>query len=59
MRDVIEDKLSVSMSHGGLGHMQNRWGFSYTQPTHTLKKTDKEEQTDFQQKLDELKKRIR
>lgn len=56
LRDVIEDRFSVIMSRGGVGHMLKRWGFSYTRPTYTLKRANKAKQEAFIQQLDTLKK---
>jgi transposase len=30
LKEVIEDKFSVTMSRGGVRHMLKRWGFRYT-----------------------------
>ena len=58
-KEVLEDRFSVTMSRGGIGHMLNCWGFSYTRPTYTLKRADKKKQASFTQQLDALKKRLR
>ena len=58
LKEVIEDRFSVTMSRGGIGHMLKRWGFSYTRPTYTLKRADKKKQEAFTQQLDELKKTL-
>lgn len=57
LQEVLEDKFSVSMSRGGIAHMLHRWGFSYTQPTYTLKKADSEKQANFQRQLTVIKKK--
>ena len=44
LKEVLEDRFSVTMSRGGIGHMLKRWGFSYTRPTYTLKRADKKKQ---------------
>ncbi|WP_431029988.1 winged helix-turn-helix domain-containing protein [Lysinibacillus sp. LZ02] len=59
LKEVLEDRFSVTMSRGGIGHMLKRWGFSYTRPTYTLKRADKKKQEAFTQQLDALKKRHR
>lgn len=56
LKDVLEDRFSVFMSRGGIRHMLNRWGFSYTRPTYTLKRANKAKQEAFTQQLDALKK---
>lgn len=58
LKNVLEDRFSVTMSRGGIRHMLNRWGFSYTRPTYTLKRADKKKQAAFTQQLDELKKTL-
>ena len=58
LKEVIEDRFSVTMSRGGIGHMLKRWEFSYTRPTYTLKRADKKKQEAFTQQLDELKKTL-
>jgi len=56
LKEVIEDKFSVTMSRGGVARMLKRWGFSYTQPTYTLKKADHKKQEAFVQELSLIKK---
>ena len=58
LKEVLEDRFSVTMSRGGIGHMLKRWGFSYTRPTYTLKRADKKKQEAFIQQLDALKKTL-
>ncbi|MEH7463646.1 winged helix-turn-helix domain-containing protein [Bacillus thuringiensis] len=56
LKEVIEDRFSIMMSRGGVSRMLKRWGFSYTQPTYTLKKADKKKQEFFQRELSLIKK---
>ena len=32
LKEVLEDRFSIIMSRGRIGHMLKRWGFSYTRP---------------------------
>lgn len=53
---TIEDKFAITMSRSGIGDMLKRWGFSYTRPTYTLKRANRQKQEAFQQELDMVKK---
>lgn len=56
LKQVIEDKFSIVMSRGGIGDMLKRLGFSYTRPTYTLKRANRQQQEAFQRELDMIKK---
>ena len=58
LKDVLEDRFSVIMTRGGIGHMLKRWGFSYTRPTYILKRADKNKQRTYIQQLEALKKTL-
>ena len=49
-------KFSVTMSRGGICDMLHRWGFRYTRPTYTLKRTNPQKQKEFQQEMELIKK---
>ncbi|MFJ5621680.1 winged helix-turn-helix domain-containing protein [Peribacillus loiseleuriae] len=44
------------MTRGGINLMLKRWGFSYTRPTYTLKRADKNKQESFERQLKVIKK---
>jgi transposase len=56
LKHVIEDKFAITMSRSGIGNMLKRWGFSYTRPTYTLKRANRQKQEAFQRELDMVKK---
>ncbi|MDQ0162561.1 helix-turn-helix domain-containing protein [Aeribacillus alveayuensis] len=45
---VLEKKFSVTMSRGDIFDMLHRWGFRYTCPMYTLKRTNPQKQKEFQ-----------
>jgi transposase len=56
LKEVFEDRFSVTMTRGGIGLMLKRWGLSYTRPTYTLKRADKNKQKSFERQLEVIKK---
>ncbi|RDE26978.1 winged helix-turn-helix domain-containing protein [Parageobacillus thermoglucosidasius] len=54
----LEEKISVTMSRGGIGDMLHRWGFHYTRPTYPLKQV-LQKQKEFQQEMELIKKLVR
>ncbi|MFD0769152.1 winged helix-turn-helix domain-containing protein [Bacillus sp. CGMCC 1.60114] len=47
IQELLQEKWGISMSHGGIIHMLHRLHLSYTRPTYTLAKADKEKQQRF------------
>ena len=58
LKEVLEDRFSITMTRGGIGLMLKRWGFRYTRPTYTLKRADKNKQETFKRQLDVIKKTL-
>ena len=58
LKEVLEDRFSVTMTRGGIGHKLKRWGLSYTRPTYTLKRADPNKQKNFKRQLDMIKKTL-
>lgn len=56
LKHVLEEKFSITMSRSGICEMLKRWGFSYTRPTYTLKRANRQKQKAFQQELEMIKK---
>jgi len=56
LKHVLEEKFSITMSRSGICEMLKRWGFSYTRPTYTLKRANRQKQEAFQRELDMVKK---
>ncbi|GEN36379.1 helix-turn-helix domain-containing protein [Aneurinibacillus danicus] len=56
LQQFIFEKWGISMSRGGIIHMLHRLRLSYTRPTYTMVKADKEKQEAFTQQLDMIKK---
>ena len=55
LKHVLEEKFSITMSRSGICEMLKRWGFSYTRPTYTLKRANRQKQEAFQRELDMVK----
>lgn len=51
----VNQTFKVSFSQGGMRDMLRRLGFTYTRPTYSLAKADKEKQNKFQETFEELK----
>jgi transposase len=58
LKHVLEEKFSITMSRSGICEMLKRWGFSYTRPTYTLKRANRQKQEAFQRELDMVKKTL-
>jgi transposase len=56
IQHVIDEKFSVTMNRSGIYRMLLHMGLSYTRPTYTLAKADKEEQKPFLQDMEMVKK---
>jgi transposase len=56
LKHILEEKFSITMSRSGICEMLKRWGFSYTRPTYTLKRANRQKQEAFQRELDMVKK---
>lgn len=59
IQHVLEEKWNISMTRYGITKMLHRWGFRYTRPTYTLKRANLRKQQEFQEHVQELKKRLR
>ncbi|WP_423774909.1 winged helix-turn-helix domain-containing protein [Aneurinibacillus aneurinilyticus] len=58
LQQFISQKWGIFMNRGGIIHMLQRLNLSYTRPTYTLAKADKEKQEAFTKQLDRIKKRF-
>jgi transposase len=56
IQHVINEKFSVTMSRSGIYRMLTGMGLSYTRPTYTLAKADRNEQKQFLQDMEMVKK---
>lgn len=56
IQHVINEKFSVTMSRSGIYRMLTGMGLSYTRPTYTLAKADRNEQKQFLQDMKMVKK---
>ena len=56
IQHVINEKFSVTMSRSGVYRMLIQMGLSYTRPTYTLAKADKDEQKQFLKDMEMVKK---
>ena len=56
LKHVLEAKFSITMSRSGICEMLKHWGFSYTRPTYTLKRANRQKQEAFQRELYMVKK---
>lgn len=59
IQHVIYEKFSVTMSRSGIYRMLTGMGLSYTRPTYTLAKADQNEQKQFLQDMEMVKKTSR
>ena len=56
LKHMLEDKFKITMSRSGINDMLKRWGFSYTRPTYTLKRSNLQKQEAFQREWEMVKK---
>jgi len=56
LKHMLEEKFNIIMSRSGIKDMLHRWGFSYTRPTYTLKRADRQKQEAFQREWEMVKK---
>jgi transposase len=47
LKHMLEEKFEIIMSRNGIKDMLKRWGFSYTHPTYTLKRSNRQKQEAF------------
>lgn len=56
VRTHIKNKFDVDYSRSGANKLLHRLGLSFTRPTYTLEKADPEEQEEFKEEFEDLKK---